>query len=176
MDEAETRQQLIDKKLLLSGWNIKDPSLVTEELSINRIPVDRVEQPYSEYNTPIYTDYALLGKDGQPLAVVEAKKTSKDARIGREQAKNYAEKIRDNKKQHMPFVFYTNGHDIYFWDTERYPPRKIHGFPTRDDMERMLFLRDNGRQRFLIGPPCHGAPNPLFPYKPVDAWKRSALI
>lgn len=143
MDEAETRQQLIDKKLLLSGWNIKDPSLVTEELPIERGPADRLKHPHSKYNTPIYTDYALLGKDGQPLAVVEAKKTSKDARIGREQAKNYAEKIRDNKNQHMPFVFYTNGHDIYFWDTERYPPRKIHGFPTRDDMERMLFLRDN---------------------------------
>ena len=69
MDEAETRQQLINKKLLLSGWNIKDPSLVTEELPIERNPVDRVEQPRPKYNTPIYTDYALLGKDGQPLAV-----------------------------------------------------------------------------------------------------------
>ena len=43
----------------------------------------------------------------------------------------------------MPFVFYTNGCDIYFWDTEKYPPRKIHGFPTRKDLERMLFLRKN---------------------------------
>jgi len=45
MDEAETRQQLIDKKLLLSGWNIKDPSLVTEELPIERGSADRIKQP-----------------------------------------------------------------------------------------------------------------------------------
>lgn len=43
MDEAETRQQLIDKKLLLSGWNIKDPSLVTEELPIFAFDLDRNE-------------------------------------------------------------------------------------------------------------------------------------
>lgn len=143
MDEVETRQQLIDKKLLQSGWNVKDPSRVTEELPIKRGPGDRVKQPGLRYGNPIYTDYALLGRDGRPLAVVEAKKTSTDARVGREQARNYAEKIRDTMEQPMPFVFYTNGHDIYFWDTEQYPPRKIYGFPTREDMERMLFLREN---------------------------------
>ncbi len=43
----------------------------------------------------------------------------------------------------MPFVLYTNGYDIHFWDTEQYPPRKVYGFPTRDDFERIKFLRDN---------------------------------
>ena len=43
----------------------------------------------------------------------------------------------------MPFVFYTNGLEIYFWDTEQYPPRKVYGFPTRENLERMLFLRKN---------------------------------
>ncbi len=142
MDEAGTRQYLIDKKLLQAGWNVKDPSQVTEELPIEREPADKVKHPTPVYGSKIYSDYALLGKDGGILAVVEAKKTSKDARLGREQARIYAEKIRDHKKQPMPLVFYTNGHDFYFWDTERFPPRKIYGFPTRDDMERMLFLRD----------------------------------
>ena len=35
------------------------------------------------------SDYVLLGKDGKPLAVVEAKKSSVDANIGKEQAKQY---------------------------------------------------------------------------------------
>ena len=35
----------------------------------------------------------------------------------------------------MPFVFYTNGFDTYFWDSERYPPARVAGFPTRDDLE-----------------------------------------
>ncbi len=33
-----------------------------------------------------FSDYVLLGKDGKTMAVVEAKKTSVDAAIGREQA------------------------------------------------------------------------------------------
>jgi len=101
MDEAETRQRLIDKKLLQSGWNVKDPSLVTVELPIERGQRDRIKEPGSVYRSHLFTDYALLGRDARPLAVVEAKKTSKDARVGREQAWNYAGKIRDTMKQFM---------------------------------------------------------------------------
>jgi len=32
--EAETRQQIIDKRLAKAGWNVKDPAMVTEELDI----------------------------------------------------------------------------------------------------------------------------------------------
>src|SRR5690606_40165814 len=38
-------------------------------------------------------------------------------------------------------IFYTNGHDIYFWDLENYPPQKVFGFPTRDDLERYAYIR-----------------------------------
>jgi type I restriction enzyme R subunit len=145
MKEAETRQQLIDKRLLEAGWDVNLPHMVTEELAIAAHTSDRVSRPGVKYKTRLFSDYALLGKDGRPLAIVEAKKTAVDPRAGQEQALNYAEKIRDNNKQPMPFVFYTNGHDIYFWDTERYPPRKIYGFPTRDDMQRMQFLRDKNK-------------------------------
>lgn len=144
--EAQTRQAIIDNRLYKAGWNVKEPSQVTEELDIY---VERPVEPYttleteSKYNGHLFADYALLGRDGYPLAVVEAKKTSVDSRIGKEQARNYAEKIQKTSKKDMPFVFYTNGHDIYFWDTERYPPRKIYGFPTRADLERIKFLRDN---------------------------------
>ncbi|MBW1895217.1 MAG: DEAD/DEAH box helicase family protein, partial [Deltaproteobacteria bacterium] len=98
-----------------------------------------------------------------PLAVVEAKKTYTDSRVGKEQARNYAEKIQKNSNRDMPFVFYTNGHDIYFWDTERYPPRKIYGFPTRADLERTQFLRDNGNplSEEMIKPDISGRPYQL---------------
>lgn len=56
---------------------------------------------------------------------------------GKEQARNYAEKIQKNYGGPMPFVFYTNGYDIFFWDTERYPPRKVYGFPSKADLERI---------------------------------------
>jgi type I restriction enzyme R subunit len=52
---------------------------------------DGVTVSISEYSGHQFADYALLGDDGYPIAVVEAKKTSKDARIGQEQAFQYAQ-------------------------------------------------------------------------------------
>ena len=161
--EAKTRQEIIDKRLLKAGWKVKDPSQVTEELDIyvgNPVKSNTAHDPPSKYSGHLFADYALLGKDGYPLAVVEAKKTSFDSRVGKEQARNYADKIQKNSKRDMPFVFYTNGHDIYFWDTGRYPPRKIYGFPTRADLERTQFLRDNGNplSEEMIKPDISGRP------------------
>ena len=38
-----------------------------------------------------FVDYVLFGRDGLPLAVVEAKRSSKDPNIGQQQAKLYAD-------------------------------------------------------------------------------------
>ena len=142
--EAKTRQEIIDKRLLKAGWEVANPSQVTSELDIWVGLPDGIKKAEHEHQGYQYADYALLGDDGYPLAVVEAKKTSKDARVGQEQARQYAENIqKNNSGRDMPFVFYTNGNDIYFWDTEKYPPRKVYGFPTKSDLERMLFLRKN---------------------------------
>ncbi|EFK07424.1 DEAD/DEAH box helicase [delta proteobacterium NaphS2] len=73
--------------------------------------------------------------------MVEAKKTSKDAALGREQAKQYCYNIRKDKGYELPFCIYTNGLEIYFWDLENYPPRKVVGFPTLDDLERFRYIR-----------------------------------
>lgn len=32
---------------------------------------------------------------------------------------------------------YTNGHDAFFWDSEWYPPVRVAGFPTPDDLDWM---------------------------------------
>jgi type I restriction enzyme R subunit len=143
--EAQTRQFIINQRLKLSGWEVKNPLYVTEELDIWVGLPAGVAEPQTPYQGHIFADYVLLGKDGKPLAVVEAKKTSIDAEIGKEQARNYAQKIHETTGAPMPFVFYTNGYDIYFWDTERFPPRKILGYPSRSDLERMQFLRDNSK-------------------------------
>lgn len=141
--ESQTRQQIIDERLKKAGWDVNDPSQVTAELDIWVGLPEGVEEPMHEFQGHQFADYVLLGPDGYPLAVVEAKKTAKDARVGQEQARQYAENISKNAKREMPFVFYTNGHDIYFWDTEKYPPRKVYGFPTRKDLERLRFLRQS---------------------------------
>jgi len=158
--EAQTRQRIIDKRLLLAGWDVKKPSHVTEELDIWVGLPDGVAEPQTPYQGHLFADYALLGQDGKPLAVVEAKKTSVEAEKGKEQARIYAEKIQTTTSGPMPFVFYTNGYDIFFWDTERYPPRKVYGFPSRADLERMQFLRDNSKvlSSELINPAIAGRP------------------
>jgi len=140
--EAQTRREIIDARLKSAGWNINDPSHVCQELDIWVGLPEGISEPATEYQGHMFADYVLLAKDGHPLAVVEAKRTSKDPRIGQEQARQYADKIQKNHGKDIPFVFYTNGYDIYFWDSERYPPRKVYGFPTRDDLERIRHLRN----------------------------------
>jgi len=146
-NEAQTRRELIDARLKGAGWDVLNPSLVTQELNIwCGLPGWGINESQSPYQGHLFVDYALLSKEGKPIAVVEAKKTSVNAEVGKEQARNYAEKIQKSYSGGpMPFVFYTNGYDIFFWDTDRYPPRKIFGFPTIADFERMMFLRENSK-------------------------------
>jgi type I restriction enzyme R subunit len=143
LSEAQTRKEIIDLRLSKAGWNVKDPSLVSEELDIISDP-EKAEDPKEKYAGHLFSDYALLGRDGYPLAVVEAKKTSRNAEEGKLQAVIYAENIlKNNPGKDLPFIMYTNGHDIFFWNSQLYPPRKVYGFPTREDLERLRFLRNN---------------------------------
>ncbi len=79
--EAETRREIIDKNLRKAGWEINDPSHVSLEFDIylgNRMLVkDEFRTPFTDHQ---FVDYLLLGKDTKPLAVIEAKRSSKDVR------------------------------------------------------------------------------------------------
>lgn len=141
--ETQTRSECIDLQLARSGWNVKDPTQVVEEFDILTALPEGVAEPRTPYDGHQFSDYVLLGKDRKPLAVVEAKKSSKDAAIGREQAKQYCYNIHKQLGGELPFCFYTNGLDTYFWDLNNYPPRKVIGFPTRDDLERFQYIRRN---------------------------------
>lgn len=141
--EHQTRKEVIDLALEASGWNVNDPTQVIEEFDIVTALSEGVAEPRSKYDGHQFSDYVLLGRNGKPLAVVEAKKTTKEAAIGREQAKQYCYNIQNQLGGELPFCFYTNGHDLYFWDLENAPPRKVVGFPTRDDLERFAYIRRN---------------------------------
>ena len=142
-NEQQTRVELIDKLLLQAGWNVNDPAQVVEEFDILVGLPEGVQEPRTPYEGHQFSDYVLLGRDGRPIAVVEAKKTSRDAAIGREQAKQYCGNIQKQLGIEPPFCFYTNGLETFFWDIGNYPPRKVLGFPTRDDLERFLYIRRN---------------------------------
>jgi len=182
-NESKTRKEIIDLRLLKAGWNVSNPAQVTSELDIwVGVPEYMREAPATPYLGHQYADYALLGEDGNPLAVVEAKKTSRDARVGQEQARQYAVNIKKDSNKDMPFVFYTNGNDIYFWDTEKFPPRKVHGFPTKKDLERMLFLRKNEKplSQELIDRNISGRPYQIEAIRSVfenlEKGKRKSLL
>jgi len=140
--EKHTRKEIINIRLKQAGWNLSDRTQVIEEFTIivDKGLVSEAPTPYAGHQ---FSDYVLLGKDGKPLAVVEAKKTSVDAELGREQAKQYCENIQKESGGLLPFCFYTNGHEIHFWNLGTYPPKKVIGFPTRDDLERYEYIRRN---------------------------------
>jgi len=144
--EAETRKKLIDAKLYAAGWDVNNLTQVSQEYDISVPLPDGVAEPRTPYEGHQYSDYVLLGRDGKPLAVVEAKKSSKNAAIGREQAKQYCYNIQRQNGGKLSFCFYTNGLEIHFWDLENYPPRKVVGYPTRDDLERFQYIRDHRKQ------------------------------
>jgi hypothetical protein len=68
-----------------------------------------------------FADYVLYGDDGKPLAVIEAKKTAKDARVGAEQARMYATCL-EKETGVRPVIFFTNGGETWIWDdAQGYP-------------------------------------------------------
>jgi type I restriction enzyme R subunit len=142
--EADTRQQLIDEKLRLAGWNVADPSQVIQELDIvvAEGKVGAVRDRARPYGGHEFADYGLVLR-GRPAAVVEAKKTSRDAEVGQEQARQYAAGLQRIYGGPMPFIMYSNGHRTFFWDSELYPPAKVFGFPSRLDLEWMAERRAN---------------------------------
>jgi len=138
--EKLTRKEIIDIRLKQAGWNVSDRTQVIEEFDII-VDDNLVKEAVTPYGGHQFSDYVLLGKDGKPLAVVEAKKTAADAAIGREQAKQYCFNIQKKHNGELPFCFYTNGNEIFFWDLNNYPPKKVNGFPTREDLERYAYIR-----------------------------------
>lgn len=131
ISEFQTRKRYIDLNLELSGWRIGNDCL--EEVPTNNM----------DNSSGIgFVDYVLYGDDGNPLAVVEAKKTSVSPRIGKVQARMYAEAL-EIETGLRPVIFYTNGIDYYIWDDLAYPERKIAGIYSKKDLEALNFKKKN---------------------------------
>lgn len=140
-DEETTRFRLIDSMLVEAGWEVGAQGTNTEFV------VQEEEVQFQPTATGIgYADYVLKDDNGKPLAVVEAKKTAKDANLGRKQAQLYAEGLEKMHGQ-RPVIFYTNGFDIWLWDDGNgYPPRKLFGFYSRDSLQYLVNFQRNSRQ------------------------------
>jgi len=117
--EADARI-LIDELLKRATWDPSDKSQVLTELSLSDVG---------------RADYVLLGRNGHPLAIVEAKRTAIEPYSAKQQALPYAKKIG------APFIFLTNGELIYFWDYLNDDARIVNSFFSRRDLERLVEMR-----------------------------------
>ena len=133
VSEATTRYNLIDPQLKKAGWNLSDRTQVAFE-----IPVAGYDGSVSEG----FTDYCLYKPNGDVIAVVEAKRTSRDARVGQQQLLQYLDGIQ-KKQSFRPFGFMANGEEIFFWDSEVAAVRQVAGFFSLENLERLLFLKEN---------------------------------
>lgn len=129
LNEAETRKKLIDIMLKDAGWDVNNNELVKLELTLEN---------HKGASKKGFADYVLFNKKGKPVAVIEAKKTSVDPIIGRQQAVEYANTL-ERDYGIRPIVFYTNGYEIYMWDDKYSEPRQIWGFYTIGDLEELFF-------------------------------------
>ncbi|MFC9519191.1 DEAD/DEAH box helicase family protein [Nocardiaceae bacterium NPDC056970] len=129
--EAQTRDLFIDVLLHEAGWPLTDDR--DREYKVAGMPNAEGKG---------YVDYVLWGADGLPLAVVEAKRTTKSAAVGQQQAKLYADCL-EKQFGRRPVIFYTNGYQHWIWDDAAgYPPREVQGFYTRGELELMLQRRN----------------------------------
>ncbi len=139
-DEAKTRALMIDVMLLQAGWDVGNPAQVGQE-----VEVDFPNNPSGKG----FADYVLWGDNGQPLAVVEAKKSGTvSLQAGREQARLYADGFERMGLQ-RPVIFYTNGYETFIWDDSQYNTyRPVYGLYSKDSLEYLMYQR-NYRNREL---------------------------
>lgn len=131
MTEDETRAELIDPKLRLSGWEMEDAK-------VNRnfpITAGRI-QTGGRRSQAIFADYVLSYK-GIKLAVIEAKKADLGYGEGVAQAKDYAEKLR------LETTFATNGKEIYSICMKTGREELVDRFPTPEELWNKTFSDQN---------------------------------
>jgi type I restriction enzyme, R subunit len=132
-NEDLTRKIYIDTLLQEAGWN-------PTGTNVPEYPVKSCMPQADGSNGDGRVDYVLWGDDGKPLAVLEAKKTSRDPRVGQHQAKCYADCLQKEFGQ-RPVIFYSNGYQTWIWDDTEYAPRAVFGFYTKDELQTVIQRR-----------------------------------
>ena len=139
MTEQDARI-VINRKLVESGWVLEGPNknVLTEQ-----------------YTGKGFSDYLLLGRKGQNLAVLEAKDDDQgDVYLAKEQARGYA------LATDCRYVFLANSEQIYFWDLDEGDARPIERFISPHDLQRRADLKTLKKPLSQIEHPVHIADRP----------------
>lgn len=137
-DESHTRKLYIDALLAEAGW---DP----DGASVREYPLENCFPKADGSLGRGFADYVLWGADGLPLAVIEAKRSARDPRVGGQQAKLYADALQ-RKFGQRPVIFYSNGYTVWLWDDMQYPEREVQGFYTREELQTLVQRRSLRQQ------------------------------
>ena len=139
--EAKTRELYIDTNLKNAGYTILKekgkivPNTVGIEIEVHDLPNQSTG----------FVDYVIYNKVGLPIAVIEAKRTSKSEEVGAQQAKDYADALVKNLKlSYRPVIYYTNGYTIKIQDRLGYPARTVGNFASIEDIELLIKRQEPG--------------------------------
>ncbi|MDP3034194.1 MAG: restriction endonuclease subunit R, partial [Methanobacteriaceae archaeon] len=142
ISEHKTRKEYIDPLLKRTGWLEK---YIKEE--VNSVKSNFKNKNFIYFNGSVergvdrFIDYVLLDEDYTPLAIIEAKRFSKDPDIGRIQARSYAQDIESQIDYKVP-IFLTNGQKWVLID-EYGIERKVSGPFSQSDLKRRRDLYKN---------------------------------
>lgn len=123
-NESETRRTLVEHDLKLAGWD-RDQLVDEYPITDGKIIAAAGKPRRGEH---LRADYVLEYRPDTPIAVVEVKRTSRDAADGIEQAKRYANKLQ------VPFAYATNGRKIYEIDLDAGTIAEIGAYPSPDEL------------------------------------------
>lgn len=138
MNEADTRAELIEPQLKLSGWGDTEDSKIFREYHITKGKL----QTGGERLKPFIADYVLVYR-GLKLAIIEAKSNELEVSEGVAQAKHYAEKMQ------IQTTFSSNGKAIYQICMKTGAEGLITAFPTPDELWNKTFSTQNEwREKF----------------------------
>lgn len=128
MNEAETRAELIDPQLKVSGWGVVEYSKVLREHKITEGQL----QSGGIRSKQLKADYVLVYK-GIKLAVIEAKSDITEATEGVSQAKQYAEKLS------LDIAYSTNGNSIYLINMRTGKEEYVNSFYTPEELWNIVY-------------------------------------
>lgn len=112
----------VDQLLRDAGWNLGDGRST------------RFEYVFDDGGR---ADYVLFDRQGRALAVIEAKRTSVNLSAGEGQGERYARQLG------VPFVFLSNGEEVWFRDLEQTAHfRPVATFYSQDDLVRRRAARE----------------------------------
>lgn len=140
-NESDTRAKLIDPKLHEAGW---DEQYILREYYFT----DGRKLPGNKRGKPLKADY-LLKCNNVKLAIVEAKKQADEPTKGLQQAIDYAQKLS------VPFVYSTNGEEIYEFSLETGKGETIASFPSPESLFRKVMGKTEDLRERLLTQPFH---------------------